>query len=85
MICSVKFPLKHSLIVASNTEKVLVKGSSAELNPDDMLRMRSKTLRHMSLSSWVPEESDKTVIITNSDERVILVHVHTVNMGTICA
>ena len=82
---SLKLPLEHSLIISSDTENVSVESSSSELDSDDVLRMTSQTLGLMTLSAWVSEESDESIVVTNANGSLILAQVNTVDMGTISA
>jgi hypothetical protein len=75
--------LKKGLIIASNTEDVVCERSSSELDSDDMLRVSSVASWHRSFSAWVSEKLNKTVIVTGSNQGLILTHVNSIDMGSI--
>ena len=69
--------------MTSNTEQPLAEAVSSELGSDNVLRVSSEASWHASLSAWVSEKLDETVIVTGGDERLVLVEVDTIDMGSI--
>lgn len=75
--------MHDGLIISTDAEQVLCEVASAEVNSHDMLGVSSETSWHASFSAWVSEDLDEAIIVTSSNQRLVLITVDTIDMGTI--